>query len=438
MSKPPKRQGNPDFRRFVSPPAPPCEALEARIIAWLTPGTLANFKGTNSDGKALRARTLTLSVMAAIVMSLVYRQVRYLSEVVRLLEQEGLLWAEAQVVSKQAVSKRILSLPAERFLAMFNDVSERIRRQPSKAVSEVWQPVQQRFEAVWIADGSTLSRLQRRLAVQPASQGNPLAGKLMMVVEAFTHRPVVAWYDEDAHRSDHSWSDALLAQLPEGGLLLVDMGFFAFSWFDQMTQAGKFFLTRLKQNIRYEVSKTLSSGPYYHDEIIKMGLSRNYPCEQPVRLVSVLWGDSWHRYLTNVLDPDTLSAQQVCELYRRRWTIESAFLLTKRLLGLAYFWVGGTNGVKLQLYATWIFYAVLNDLCSDVAVALSQPIETISVEMVFRSLYHYARALIRDPHSTLIPYLVKNHKSFGLVKATRKRQRQKHNRSLDIWGQALS
>ncbi|CAD5929890.1 hypothetical protein PCC9214_01212 [Planktothrix tepida] len=47
-----------------------------------------------------------------------------------------------------------------------------------------------------------------------------------------------------------------------------------------------------------------------------------------MRLVSVLWGKTWYRYLTNVLDPEELSAQQVCELYRNRWQIEQAFLLT--------------------------------------------------------------------------------------------------------------
>jgi IS4 transposase len=33
-----------------------------------------------------------------------------------------------------------------------------------------------------------------------------------------------------------------------------------------------------------------------------------------------------------VLETDQLSAQQVCQLYRRRWRIEEAFLLTIRLL----------------------------------------------------------------------------------------------------------
>lgn len=438
MSKPHKRRGNPDFRHFVTPPAPPNEALESRLIEWLTPGAFVNLKTVRDQTRQLRDRDLTLGVMAGIVMSLVYRQVRYLADIVRLLEQSGLLWAAPQKVSKQAVSDRLRTLPAQLFIDLFNHVVERMRDAGARGVSPTWQSVHARFGAVWIADGSTMSRLQRHLGCLQNLKANPLAGKLMMVVEAFTHRPVVAWYDKNPERSDPSWSNSLMHCLPVGGLLLVDMGFFAFPWFDAMSEACKFFLTRLKQKVRYEVVRELSSNPYYRDEIIRLGVYRDSPCIHPVRLVSVLWGKTWYRYLTNVLDPQSLSAQQVCELYRRRWTIEEAFLLTKRLLGLAYFWVGGSNGVKIQIYATWIFYAVLNDLCADVAVALSQPIEAISVEMVFRSLYHYAQAKARDPQLQLIPFFVQFQKSFGLVKTKRKRQRRNAALSLDIWAKALT
>jgi hypothetical protein len=147
----------------------------------------------------------------------------------------------------------------------------------------------------------------------------------------------------------------------------------------------------------------------------------------------VLWGKTWYYYLTNVLDPQQLSAQQVCELYRRRWRIEEAFLLTKRLLGLAYLWVGGTNGVQIQIFATWIFYAVLNDLCSQVAVALNQPKERISVEMVFRGLYHFARAFLRGDSTDVVTYLVEHYKLLDLVKAERKRHRDNLARSQQIW-----
>jgi hypothetical protein len=125
--------------------------------------------------------------------------------------------------------------------------------------------------------------------------------------------------------------------------------------------------------------------------------------------------------MTNVLDPQMLSAQQVCELYRDGKRVEDAFLLTKRLLGLAYIWVGDTNAVQIQIFATWIFYAVLNQLCIDVAIALNQPLDRISTEMVFRSLYHFYQAVLRGDASDAVPYLVQHQKLFGLVKTRRKR-----------------
>ena len=100
MSKSHKRRGNPDFRRFVTPPAPPTEALEKRLIEWLTPGTFANLKTVHDHGRQLRERALTPSVMAALVVSLGYRQIRYLSDIVRLLESEGLRWV-ARAISHQ-------------------------------------------------------------------------------------------------------------------------------------------------------------------------------------------------------------------------------------------------------------------------------------------------------------------------------------------------
>jgi hypothetical protein len=52
----------------------------------------------------------------------------------------------------------------------------------------------------------------------------------------------------------------------------------------------------------------------------------------------------------------------VADLYQKRWRIEEAFFLVKRLLNLSYLWTGSLNGIKLQIGATWLFYAVLVDL----------------------------------------------------------------------------
>lgn len=52
----------------------------------------------------------------------------------------------------------------------------------------------------------------------------------------------------------------------------------------------------------------------------------------------------------------------VIDLDHKRWRIEDAFNTVKRLLGLSYLWTGSINGIKLQIWATWLFYAVLVDL----------------------------------------------------------------------------
>ncbi|KAB8314918.1 IS4 family transposase [Tolypothrix campylonemoides VB511288] len=439
MSKPRKKQGNPDFRHRVSVPAPSSQEIESRLFELITPGTFANLKGVKDKERSLRDRVLTLPVMAAIVLSLVYRQIQHLTDVLRCLEVEGLMWVEAMQVSRQALSQRLGSMPAQLFIKLFEQVIERLTAKKNKIeIAPMWASVASSFSAVWIADASTLEAVKKHLGQLQQKTGAVLGGKMLMVVEAFSHRPVAAFFDADAKRNETKWWSALLERLPVGGLLITDMGFYGFEWFDTLTEQGKYVLTRQKAKVRYQVVRRLSSGSHYKDEIIQMGLHHTDPCRYPMRQVSVLWGQTWYHYLTNVLDPQQLSPQQVCDLYRRRWQIEDAFLLTKRLLGLSYLWVGGTNGVQMQVYATWIFYAVLNDLCADVAVALQQPLERISLEMVFRSLYFFHRARSHNPLLQLIPWLVEHHRSMGLVKAVRQRHRRTAARSLDIWASALT
>ncbi len=431
--KRPARSGNRDLRRAMQVPGPPIEEIEAKLLYWLTPESFKPLRLTPGAQK-LRDRLLTYSVMMAVVLSLVYRRISGLSEVVRVLESEGLLWVEAFKVSKQALSKRLTCLPTELFGQIFELVMVKIQSRADKLPIPIgWESVYQNFSALWIADGSTLEALRKKLkASEDSTMG--LGGRMMMIVEAFHHQPIATWYTKNSAVHDQTWTEELLERLPVGGLLIFDLGFFNFIWFDAFTDTEKFFVTRLRQKTAYKVTSTLSSSTLYKDEIIKMGLYRSNPCNHQVRLVSVLWGKTWYYYLTNVKDPEKLSAGQVCELYRRRWRVEEAFLLTKRLLGLSYLWVGGTNGVEIQIYATWIFYAILNDLCSSVAVELGQPKERISVEMVFRGLYHFSRAVLRGESTDVVTYLIKHHKMLGLIKQVRKRHLDNAAYYQEIWG----
>ncbi len=261
-----------------------------------------------------------------------------------------------------------------------------------------------------------------------------LAGKVMVMVEAFSHRPLWHLYTEDALANDKRFGADILAALPVGGLLIFDLGFFSFLWFDDFTTTQRFFVTRMREKIAYRPVQVLSQGPYYRDEIIQVGLYRSHPCLHPLRMVSVLWQGAWYRYLTNVLDPQTLTARQVCELYRRRWRIEDAFAVTKRLLDLAYVWTGSHNAVQLQIYATLIFYAVLLTICQQVAQVLGEPLERISVEMVFRAFYHYSRAVQRGDAHDLVQFLAEHAKLLGIVKRWRKHHRERQQLESIMWG----
>jgi len=86
-------------------------------------------------------------------------------------------------------------------------------------------------------------------------------------------------------------------------LLIFDLGFLSFLWFDDFTDQHKSFVTRRRQHTAYRTTHVLSHSPYYRDELIEVGLYRSNPCRHPLRLVSGLWRGQWYRYLTNVLAP---------------------------------------------------------------------------------------------------------------------------------------
>jgi hypothetical protein len=102
--------------------------------------------------------------MMAVVVSLVYRRIPSLSEVLRVLEVEGLLWVEPLKVTKQALSKRLASLPAQLFAQVFEQVMDRMRgTQVNLPLAVGWEGIHQNFTALWIADGSTLEALKKAL-----------------------------------------------------------------------------------------------------------------------------------------------------------------------------------------------------------------------------------------------------------------------------------
>ena len=90
---------------------------------------------------------------------------------------------------------------------------------------------------------------------------------------------------------------------------------------------------------------------------VKERVQGTYRCRRIVRRTDD--GKDTIEFITNVLDPEEMSAEQVCETYRRRWTIESLFKRLKQNFPLKYFLGDNVNAIEIQIWVTMIAYLLL-------------------------------------------------------------------------------
>jgi hypothetical protein len=278
------------------------------------------------------------------------------------------------------------------------------------------------FPHLLAVDGSTLDALLRKVGLLRQGDGPVLAGRMAALLDVAAGLPRRVWYEADSRAHDQRFWERILLALEAGTLLLFDLGFLNHALFDRLTAAGIGLLTRLKATATYRVERLLAWGPDTYDVLIRLG-SGDTRCAHPMRLVGVRHGGAWYRYVTNVLDPQVLPATDVAALYACRWGCEAAFHAVKRLLGLAYFYVGAPTAVQTQLWATWLLYAVLVDLTDAVAAVLRRPAAAVSLEMVYRGLYHFTQGVQRGQATATDPvgYLAANASWLGLLKRPRRR-----------------
>jgi hypothetical protein len=150
-------------KRLLSMPTD--QAMTERITELVHPATLAQVGYFHQLG--LRERILTLPVMMAVVLSMIWRQIGSVQERTRVVQEESLLWAEPQPkLTEKAMNARLRSLPADLFWLVLSGLLPLLQKrweERKRPLTPELAWASTRYTAVNACDGSTLDALLRKV-----------------------------------------------------------------------------------------------------------------------------------------------------------------------------------------------------------------------------------------------------------------------------------
>jgi hypothetical protein len=149
-----------------------------------------------------------------------------------------------------------------------------------------------------------------------------------------------------------------------GATYVFDLGYYDYGWWAKLDAAGCRIVTRLKVNTPLAVVHTNSlpaGSPVLSDCIghlpQRQARSRKNPFQDPVRELRVrAETGKILRIVTNDLDAP---ADEIAELYKRRWQIELFFRWVKHSLKIRHFFGTSENAVRIQIAVSLIAFLLL-------------------------------------------------------------------------------
>jgi hypothetical protein len=314
----------------------------------------------------------------------------------RLVAGTGLWHFPVVPVSDDAIYKRLAREGPTALEQGFVDVTTLLGERLTPHADSTLAPF---ARAVLAIDETTLDPVARRLPALrglPPSDARRLPGKVAGVfdVRAQLWRRII--HIPNPQQNEKAAARELGADLPAGSLLLFDLGYFAFPWFDELTDAGQGWVCRLRDKTSFEPIHVFYADGETRDELVWLGKYRADRAKHAVRLVQFRRGTVLHRYLTNVRDPVVLPLAEVARLYARRWDIEMAVDLVKTELGLHLLWSAKPAVVLAQVWAVLILAQVLQALRVLIAAEAGVDCFAVSMPLLVRYLPQYA-ARHHDP-----------------------------------------
>jgi IS4 transposase len=160
---------------------------------------------------------------------------------------------------------------------------------------------------------------------------------------------------------DITLRDAIIhSSFDRNDIIVFDRGLQSRKTFTEFDDQALRFVTRLKTNTLFEVVEDLPKSNGYSDsleiisdQIVRLYAGKRHPETKLFRLIRAVRKESgepiW--FLTNIKE---LPAEEVTEIYKRRWDIEVFFKFLKQELNFEHILVRTENGVRVSMYMTLI------------------------------------------------------------------------------------
>jgi len=188
------------------------------------------------------------------------------------------------------------------------------------------------------------------------------AVKLHLLLDHDGYLPVFAMITDGKTHEVHTLR---LLDLPKGSILVCDRGFTDYEMFHQWTQAGIFFVMRLKSSADFTVIQERpvpQRGNVLADQLIEFnGWASRKKCPIALRRI-VVWDDKSQSEIGLVTNHFDFGPTTIGQVYRDRWEIELFFKLLKQHLRIKTFVGTSPNALKTQIWTALIAVLLLRYL----------------------------------------------------------------------------
>ena len=227
-------------------------------------------------------------------------------------------------------------------------------------------------EAVRLID-STQVRLAGAAAEWSRFSAQLCAVKAHVVLDPDADRPL---YLQVTSANTNDITPAKAMPIEPGATYVFDLGYYDYGWWARLDEVGCRLVTRLKKNTPLAITaeQPLPEGSsLLYDRIgllpERLAYSRKNPFGDPVREIGVVTDDGKTlRVVTNDLDAP---AQEIADLYKRRWAIELFFRWVKQTLAITHFLGTSENAVRIQIACALIAYLILRLAKDSAKISLS-------------------------------------------------------------------